>query len=149
LLRVAVRRAGAFLAAGLLAAGLLAELDLLAAVVLRAVLDREAVAGLRAAVFVGVTAAANFSRSLSTCLFVFLAFDWSALSALAMSRYAAWLPFSMSLPIEESATPASSSDFSNFAVARSTCLRVAAELGVALRAAGRRADELVFFAGGM
>jgi hypothetical protein len=101
-------------------------------------------------VFVGVTAARSWSKSLSTVLFVFEASRRRARSDFSSSRYAALLPLPTSEPIACSAVLASSRAFSIRLVAASTCLRVAARFEVE----GALADRAVlraagFFAGGI
>jgi hypothetical protein len=93
----------------------------------------------------GVTAAASFSRSASSALFVFVASRRIALSARSISRYARLAPVPASAPSAWSALLASSSAFSKRAMAFSTSLRVT----VLADEAPARARLAGFFAGGM
>src|SRR5262249_25670321 len=120
-LRAAAFRAGAFAAVDLLAARAERELD-------------------------GDTAAASFSRALSSDLFAFCASRLSVLSAAAVSLYAVRVLLPRSSTIVVNALLASSSAFSKRAVACSTSRRVAALADVLLAVVRRGA---AFFAAGM
>jgi hypothetical protein len=128
--------------------GVFAELVVVAAG--RAVLvGAFTVRGVLAGGFAGETAAPSRSRSFTSARFVFCASRWSTFRDFPRSLYATRAPVLASRPRACRASLASVSDFSNRTTARSSCLRVLADIEAGLPELRRIGLADVFFTAGM
>jgi hypothetical protein len=108
-----------------------------------------AVRGVLAGGFAGETAAPSCSRSFTRARFVFCASRWSTFRDFPRSLYATRAPVLASRPRACRASAASLSDFSKRTTARSSCLRVLADIAAGLPELPRTALADVFFTAGM